>query len=224
MVTHRVIVVVFTVLTGSGLILAQQPAPDAQPAPPPATAAGPASPQWRGLSVKEKLEYDGRHLFDADNLVFAGIGAAFDQLRDRPGQWDQGWGPFSERYASHLGSYLIQRSVMFPVQAIDHEDTRYFQSARTSYRGRLGDAFLHTVWRHNDSDRGNITRGPRSFSPGPTPFWWTRALTSSTNSRPISGTGCTSGTEPAVSIAFYPFNEAISITKRYFTSPLSIRS
>src|SRR6202050_4619885 len=38
-----------------------------------------------------------------------------------------------------------------PVQAIDHEDTRYFRSTRTTLAGRFGDAFLHTIWRHNDS-------------------------------------------------------------------------
>jgi hypothetical protein len=97
------------------------------------------------------LEYDGRHLFDVDNVVYAGIGAAFDQLRDRPSEWGEGWGPFGERYASHIGYYLIQRSIMFPVQAIDHEDTRYFRSKRTSFQARIGDAFLHTIWRHSDS-------------------------------------------------------------------------
>jgi hypothetical protein len=113
--------------------------------------SGPTSPEWRGLSVAEKLRYDARHLFDLDNLVYAGIGASFDQLRDRPGEWGQGWGPFAERYASHLGQYVIQRGIMFPVQAIDHEDTRYFRSKRTTLEGRVGDAFLHTIWRHNDS-------------------------------------------------------------------------
>ncbi len=29
---------------------------------------------------------------------------------------------------------------MFPVEALDHEDTRYFRSTHTSYQGRLGDA------------------------------------------------------------------------------------
>jgi hypothetical protein len=101
--------------------------------------------------VKEKLEYDGRHLFDVENVIYAGIGAAFDQARDRPDEWGEGWGSFGERYASHLGQYLVQRSIMFPVQAIDHEDTRYFRSKRTSIKGRIGDAFLHTVYRHNDS-------------------------------------------------------------------------
>lgn len=67
------------------------------------------------------------------------------------GRVARGLGPFTERYASHLGQYAVQRSIMFPVQAIDGEDTRYFRSRRTSYKGRIGDAFLHTVWRHNDS-------------------------------------------------------------------------
>jgi hypothetical protein len=147
----------------TGVIAAQQP----DPAPPPETPArdavtagapdpshaksGPKSPGWKALTVKEKLAYDWRHLFEFDNVVFAGIGAAFDQARDRPSEWNQGWGAFVERYASHLGQYAIQRSIMFPVQAIDHEDTRYFRSTRTSYQGRIGDAFLHTIWRHDDS-------------------------------------------------------------------------
>jgi hypothetical protein len=138
-----------------GPLLAQQPSPNppnAQPDQSDQTAtSGPKSPQWRGLSVKEKLEYDGRHLFDVDNIIYAGIGAAFDQLRDRPSEWGQGGDAFAVRYASHLGQYLIQRSIMFPVQAIDHEDTRFFRSKRTSIKGRVGDAFLHTIWRHNDS-------------------------------------------------------------------------
>jgi hypothetical protein len=145
--TFRALLVVVSV---SGFMLAQQPSPDTSTSQP-AETSGPKSPEWRGLSVKEKLEYDGRHLFDWDNLVYAGIGAGFDQLRNRPSEWGQGWGAFGERYASHLGYYLIQRSIMFPVQAIDHEDTRYFRSKRTSIQGRIGDAFLHTIWRHNDS-------------------------------------------------------------------------
>jgi hypothetical protein len=167
---------ILVALAVSGLSLAQEPAsgdspdtpsqttapqaaaPQATASPdattPPATTqatSGPTSAQWKGLTVKEKLSYDWRHLFDVDNMVFALVGASFDQLRDRPGQWGEGWGPFAERYGSHVGSYIVQRSVFFPVQAIDHEDTRYFRSTRTSYQGRLGDAFLHTIWRHNDS-------------------------------------------------------------------------
>jgi hypothetical protein len=158
-VIERIVLVAFTV---AGLTSAQQTAPDTPSGTVAGTTAtapaaadkgniGPKSAQWKGLTVKEKLIYDGRHLFDVDNMVFAAVGAGFDQLRDRPGQWDQGAAGFGERYASHLGSYLVQRSVFFPVQAIDHEDTRYFRSERTSLQGRLGDAFLHTIWRHNDS-------------------------------------------------------------------------
>jgi hypothetical protein len=93
------------------------------------------------------MRYDARHLFALDNLVYAGIGAVVDQARDRPSDWGQGWGAYGERYASHVGQYLIQRSIMSPVQAIDGEDSRYLRSKRTSYGGRLGDAFFHTIWR-----------------------------------------------------------------------------
>jgi hypothetical protein len=112
---------------------------------------GPESPRWSRLSVEDKLRYDAKHLFEPDNLAYAGIGAGIDQLRDRPPEWGQGGGAFGQRYASHVGQYLIQRSIMFPVQAIDHEDTRFFRSKRTSLGGRAGDALLHTIWRRDDS-------------------------------------------------------------------------
>jgi len=155
------IVRTFLLLTAvSVLMFAQQPAgAESSPAhsTDPATASGtratkgPHSPEWKELSFKEKMKYDESHLFDVENVVFAGVGASFDQLRDRPSEWGEGWGAFGERYASHIGYYMVQRSVMFPVEAIDHEDTRYYRSTRSSFRGRLGDAFLHTIWRHNDS-------------------------------------------------------------------------
>jgi hypothetical protein len=158
--------VIILTLTFSALMLAQAPGqPDAsqtnptQPnidrsplstTPQSTATSGPLSPQWKGLSVKEKLHYDWTHLFDAENLIFAGIGAGVDQLRERPSEWGEGWGAYAERYGSHVGYYIVQRSIMFPVQAMDHEDTRYFRSTRTSIKGRIGDALLHTVWRRND--------------------------------------------------------------------------
>jgi hypothetical protein len=142
-----------------GLLLVQQlpaqaPPPDRTDtnAPPITNAtSGPLSPQWKGLTVKEKLAYDWRHLFDPEHVVFAAIGAGVDQLRERPGEWGDGWDAYGTRFASHIGYYITQRSIMFPVQAVDHEDARYFPSNSKTYKGRLGHALLHTVWRHNDS-------------------------------------------------------------------------
>jgi hypothetical protein len=144
-------------LAVSCLLMAQQTSP--QPgqlasqntSPPPVPPTGERPPEWKSLSAKEKLSYDWRHLFDVQNIVYAGIGAAIDQARDRPGEWGQGGGAFAQRYGSHLSQYVIQRSIMFPVQVMDGEDTRYFPSKRTSYQGRAADALLHTIWRRSDS-------------------------------------------------------------------------
>lgn len=148
------LLVLLAALAGTNVrLLAQQPsgqAPDPAPAASTATS-GPKSPQWQALTIKEKLSYDWRHLFDPSNIVFAGIGAGIDQARDRPGEWGEGWGPYFGRYGSHLGQYVIQRSIMFPVQAIEHEDTRFFMSNRKTFKGRVGYAILSTVWRHDDS-------------------------------------------------------------------------
>jgi hypothetical protein len=136
-------------LSEAQLSQVQPPAASVKPDSPPPAAVGLAPP--KGLTVKEKFKYDARHLFDVDNIVFAAMGAGVDQWRDRPGEWGQGWDAYGERYASHLGQYFIQRSIMFGVQAVDHEDARYFRSKKKSFGGRLGDAFFHTVWRHDDS-------------------------------------------------------------------------
>jgi hypothetical protein len=148
----RTFAVLLTAVAASSLMSAQQSDLTAPgPAIPGPAAVGPQSPQWSRLGVEDKLRYDARHFIDVDNFVYAGIGAAIDQWRDRPGEWGQGWGAFSERDGSHLGQYAIQRSLMFTIQALDHEDARYFRSTRTSYKGRIGDAFLHTVWRRSDT-------------------------------------------------------------------------
>lgn len=143
------------ILLFAGLAAGQTPpdqaTADATPPPGRIPRSGPGSQTWQRMTVKEKLRYDAHHVLDVDNLIFGGIGAAIDQARDRPGEWGQGWGAFAERYGSHFGQYLVQRSIMYPVQAIDHEDTRYLRSTRSSYKGRLGDAFLHTIWRRSDS-------------------------------------------------------------------------
>jgi hypothetical protein len=136
----------FSRAQSSGSQLSQTQTPGT---PVPAAVGTPPPPQ--GLTVKEKFKYDARHLLDVDNIVYAAMGAGVDQWRDRPSEWGQGWGAYGERYASHLGQYFIQRSIMFGVQASDHEDTRYFRSKKKTLGGRLGDAFLHTIWRHDDS-------------------------------------------------------------------------
>jgi hypothetical protein len=139
-------------MTGSWHLAAQSPGAAGNAPPVPSDAAsGPQSPQWSRLSVQDKLRYDARHFAAYENFVYAGIGAAVDQWRDRPPEWGQGWGAYTERYASHIGQFAIQRSIMFPVQAVDHEDARYSRSTRTSYHGRFGDALLHTIWRRSDS-------------------------------------------------------------------------
>jgi hypothetical protein len=173
-VLHRIGLALFYISVP--LIAQQQPNTSAAPGSDrPATASGPQSAGWHALTVEEKLKYDWQHLFDYDNVIFAGIGAALDQARDRPGQWGQGWGPYFGRYGSHLGQYSIQRSIMFPIQAVDHEDTRYFRSHRASYKARVADAFLHTVWRHDDT--GGMMPAYSEFlgdygAAAVSRFWW----------------------------------------------------
>ena len=114
------------------------------------TEAKPGTAEWSRLSVNEKLQYDWRHVFDPENLIYAGVGAGFDQWINRPPEWGQGWGSYGERYASHIGSYLTSRTIRFTVQAIDHEEPRYHRSQSPAVKRRIADALLYTVWRPSD--------------------------------------------------------------------------
>ena len=134
-----------------GFALAQTPQAAPPKSKPDVIVAGPQSPEWQKLGVLDKLRYDARHFIDPEHAVYGAMGAALDQVRDRPSEWGEGWGGYGDRLASHLGQYAIQRSIAFPVQAIDHEDPRYFRSTKTSFGGRVGDAFLHTIWHHDDT-------------------------------------------------------------------------
>lgn len=110
----------------------------------------PVGTDTNAMSVREKFRYEARHFFDVDNIVFAGLGAALDQSRNQPSEWGQGWGAFSKRFGSHFGEYVIQRSVMSTVRALDHEDARFYRSTHRRFAARAGDALLQTVWRRSD--------------------------------------------------------------------------
>jgi hypothetical protein len=127
------------------------------------------------MTVKEKLDYDARHVLDPENLLYGGLGAAIDQWRDRPSQWGQGWEAYGDRYASHFTQYLTQRAIMFPVQAIDHENPQYIRSEHRNYGARIGDAFLHTIWRRDDFGRMRPAYGEIFGDYGAAAvsrFWW----------------------------------------------------
>lgn len=160
--------VLLLALTLSGLTQAQPPQPSH-------VASGAGSSQWKNMSVKERLRHDARHVLDPQNILFAGMGAATDQWRDRPGQWGEGWGAYGHRYASHFSQYLIQRGIMFPVQAIDHEEPRYVRSKYRNYAARIGGAFLHTIWRRDDLGRMKPAYGEifgDYAAAAVSRFWW----------------------------------------------------
>ena len=138
-------------------MLAQQPGPatpsdSSTPSTLPYTKnSGHQSAQWKGLTVKEKLKYDWIHLFDVENVAFAGIGASFDELRDHPSQWGEGGARLPKDTDRTWDSTPSSAASCSPSRRSTKKSTRYFPSARTSIRGRIGDALLHTIWRHDDT-------------------------------------------------------------------------
>ncbi len=76
--------------------------------------------QRRELYLQQTLTTPGAYL---KRLFAAGI----DQARGVPSQWDDGWGGFSERYASREGQFITANTVAAVGNAVLQYEPRYDQ-------------------------------------------------------------------------------------------------
>jgi hypothetical protein len=79
--------------------------------------------------------------------------AGFDQATNSPGAWGRGAEAYGKRYGSDFGRNVIRESIAFGMDGILKTDPRVYRSRRTSFVGRLGDAFAQTVVTRTDSGK-----------------------------------------------------------------------
>lgn len=82
------------------------------------------------------------------------IGAGYNQWRDTPREWGQGWNAYGERFGSNLAYNGIRQTITYGTSVVFHEDNRYFASHKHGVWARTGYAVLSTVVaRHPDGRR-----------------------------------------------------------------------
>lgn len=103
------------------------------------------------LTIGQKFTYRVAGSFGVRGLLGNFVGAAIGQALNTPGEWGQGWGAYSERYASGLGGSLSRQVFAFTLESAFHEDPRYFPSRGKTKRSRLGHVLKSVVITHTDS-------------------------------------------------------------------------
>ena len=78
------------------------------------------------------------------------LGAGWDQLRNYPDEWGQGWDAFGVRMASGFGQHWAKEEIEFGVWAVDHEDPRHRRSGLHGVWPRTRWAVIHTLVARRD--------------------------------------------------------------------------
>jgi len=107
------------------------------------------------LTVKEKYHLALIRSVEPAELARIALGAGWDQLRNYPEEWGQGWDAFGVRMASGFGQHLVKEQIEFGVWAVDHEDPRHRRSGLHGVWPRTRWAVIHTLVARRD-DGGSM--------------------------------------------------------------------
>ncbi|HTW58004.1 MAG TPA: hypothetical protein VMD99_07740 [Terriglobales bacterium] len=79
--------------------------------------------------------------------------AAFDQMRDSPPQWPQGWGGYGERFASREGQFIAANSLAALGDAALKYEPRYDQCKCSGFASRTKHAILRNFLTYDQSEQ-----------------------------------------------------------------------
>ena len=111
--------------------------------------------QAEPLTVGEKYRLALKRSLDPTEVLRLSVAAGYNQARNYPEEWGQGWDAFGVRVASGFGQHFIKEQLEFGVWAIDHEDPRRRRSGLHGIWPRTRYAVIHTFVARRD-DGGNM--------------------------------------------------------------------
>jgi hypothetical protein len=113
------------------------------------------------MTQKEKFYFYLKTTYDPQSLFFSAASAGIQQARDSVPEWGQGMEGYSKRFASSFGQKVIDKTIVFGLGSILHEDPRYFRSEKSGVWRRVFHAVGQSFISHKDS--GGIRPGYSSF-------------------------------------------------------------
>lgn len=110
-----------------------------------------SSTDRQSLTLREKYQLALKRTFEPAEILRLSVSAAWNQKRNYPSEWGQGWDAFGVRMASQVGQQMVREQIEFGVWAFDHEDPRYRRSGLTGVWPRTRFAVIHTFVTRSDS-------------------------------------------------------------------------
>jgi hypothetical protein len=110
-----------------------------------------SSTDRHSLTLGEKYRLSLTHTFEPAEIFRLSLSAAWNQKRNYPSEWGQGWDAFGVRMATQIGQQLVREQLEFGVWAIDHEDPRHRLSGLKGVWPRTRFAVVHTFVTRSDS-------------------------------------------------------------------------
>lgn len=106
------------------------------------------------LTTPHREEIYLQQTFTTPSAYFKRMAAAgIDQMRGVPSQWDDGWGGYSERFASREGQFIAANSLAALANAHLHYEPRYDQCRCRGFGPRMRHAILRNFLTYNESER-----------------------------------------------------------------------
>ena len=96
-------------------------------------------PDWKGREIVLL-----KRVFGLQALFAIAPAAVADQARRFPREWEQHWDGFGKRAASEYGQFVIYAGIESAVQALHHEDPRYFRRGTGNFFQRTGHVIART--------------------------------------------------------------------------------
>jgi hypothetical protein len=103
------------------------------------------------MTQQEKFHYYLRKTYDTQTLFFSAVSAGIRQARDTVPEWGQGMEGYSKRFASSYGQRVIDKTIVFGLGSILHEDPRYYKSEKSGVWRRVLHAVGQSFVAHKDS-------------------------------------------------------------------------
>lgn len=139
-----------------------QSSTSAQPDPPPVAASAVNLPSAPGANVGGTYAFpDGRQqfhnylyaTFGPPALISTAVGAALDQNKPAPPEWDSGAQGYGERYGWRFGMQIIGHTTEYSFAVAIHEDVAYHRCECKGFFSRGSHALISTFTAKTTSGR-----------------------------------------------------------------------
>jgi hypothetical protein len=105
------------------------------------------------LDVTGKLNYYLDKVFSPLALLQDSAEVAYAHLEDNPKEWREGWHGLWRRGVDNVGYDALRNSFMLGLNAVSHEDPRYFRMGEGNFFLRTGYAVTQPLVGHADGGR-----------------------------------------------------------------------